>query len=39
MGDPDPAKAQAVVQAMMKMNKIVIADLQKAYESAGSMPR
>jgi len=32
MGDPDPAKSQAVMQAMMKMNKIVIADLQKAYD-------
>jgi predicted 3-demethylubiquinone-9 3-methyltransferase (glyoxalase superfamily) len=32
MSDPDPAKAQAVVEAMLKMNKIVIADLQKAYE-------
>src|SRR5438445_255214 len=32
MNDPDPAKAQAVVQAMMKMNKIVIADLRRAYE-------
>jgi len=32
MGDSDPAKSQAVMQAMMKMNKIVIADLQKAYD-------
>jgi predicted 3-demethylubiquinone-9 3-methyltransferase (glyoxalase superfamily) len=32
MGDPDPAKAQAVMQAMFKMDKIVIEDLQKAYE-------
>ena len=32
MGDPDPAKAQAVMQAMFKMSKIVIDDLQKAYE-------
>ena len=32
MGDPDAAKSQAVMQAMMKMNKIVIADLQKAYD-------
>ncbi|MBI3494075.1 MAG: VOC family protein [Acidobacteria bacterium] len=35
MSDPDPAKSQAVVQAMLKMNKIVIAELQKAYDSAG----
>ena len=32
MGDPDPAKSKAVFNAMMTMNKIVIADLQKAYE-------
>lgn len=32
MGDPDPAKSQAVMQAMLKMNKIVIKDLQKAYD-------
>ena len=31
MGDPDPAKAQRVVQAMLKMQKIIIADLEKAY--------
>jgi len=32
MGDPDPEKSNAVFQAMMKMEKIVIADLQKAHE-------
>jgi len=32
MSDPDPEKSKAVFQAMMKMNKIVIADLQRAYE-------
>jgi predicted 3-demethylubiquinone-9 3-methyltransferase (glyoxalase superfamily) len=32
MGDPDPAKAQRVVQAMLKMQKIIVADLQKAYD-------
>lgn len=32
MSDPDPAKSGAVVQAMLKMDKIVIEDLQKAYE-------
>jgi len=32
MGDPDPEKAQRVVQAMLKMKKIVIADLQEAYD-------
>jgi predicted 3-demethylubiquinone-9 3-methyltransferase (glyoxalase superfamily) len=31
MGDPDPIKSGAVVQAMMKMNKIVINDLKKAH--------
>jgi predicted 3-demethylubiquinone-9 3-methyltransferase (glyoxalase superfamily) len=30
MNDPDPARAQAVVHAMLQMKKIVIADLQKA---------
>ena len=34
MSDPDPRKSQAVMQAMLKMNKIVIADLQKAYEGS-----
>jgi predicted 3-demethylubiquinone-9 3-methyltransferase (glyoxalase superfamily) len=33
MSDPDPRKSQAVMQAMLKMNKIVIADLQKAYDA------
>lgn len=32
MGDPDPEKSQRVMQAMLKMQKIIIADLQKAYE-------
>jgi predicted 3-demethylubiquinone-9 3-methyltransferase (glyoxalase superfamily) len=32
MSDPDPEKSKAVVQAMLKMNKIVIEDLKKAYE-------
>ena len=31
MGDPNPIKSQAVVQAMMKMNKIVVDDLKKAH--------
>lgn len=34
MGDPDPVKAQRVVQAMLKMQKIIIADLQRAYDGA-----
>ncbi len=33
MGDPDPAKAQRVVQAMLKMSKIDIAGLKEAYEA------
>lgn len=32
MGDPDPVRAGRVMQAMLKMHKIVIADLQKAYD-------
>ncbi|MBU8882437.1 VOC family protein [Kaistella sp. DKR-2] len=31
MNDSDPEKAQKVMEAMMKMQKIVIADLEKAY--------
>jgi predicted 3-demethylubiquinone-9 3-methyltransferase (glyoxalase superfamily) len=31
MGDPDPEKAQAVFDAITKMDKIVIADLEKAH--------
>lgn len=34
MGDPNPAKAQAVVQAMLGMNKIEIAGLREAYEQS-----
>ncbi len=32
MGDPDPAKSQRVMQAMMKMDKIIIKDLEEAYK-------
>ena len=32
MGDPDPKKSKAVFDAMMKMKKIVIADLERAHE-------
>ena len=31
MSDPDPAKAQRVVQAMLKMSKIIVADLEAAH--------
>lgn len=33
MNDPDQNKSQKVVQAMMKMQKIIIADLEAAYNS------
>ena len=33
MSDPDQEKAQKVVQAMMRMQKIVIKDLEDAYNS------
>ncbi|AJW61557.1 3-demethylubiquinone-9 3-methyltransferase [Elizabethkingia miricola] len=33
MNDIDPAKSQKVVQAMLKMQKIIIADLEAAYNS------
>jgi len=32
MGDNDPAKAQRVMQAVLKMTKIDIAALQRAYD-------
>lgn len=32
MGDPDPEKSQRVLQAMLKMQKIIVADLQKAHD-------
>jgi predicted 3-demethylubiquinone-9 3-methyltransferase (glyoxalase superfamily) len=32
MSDSDPAKAKRVMEAMMKMVKLDIAELQKAYE-------
>ena len=34
MGDPDPAKAGRVMQAMLQMNKIEIAALRQAYVEA-----
>ena len=32
MGDPDPEKSTRVREAMFKMQKIIVADLQKAYD-------
>jgi predicted 3-demethylubiquinone-9 3-methyltransferase (glyoxalase superfamily) len=32
--DPDPAKSQAVIKAMLGMGKLVVADLQAAYDAA-----
>jgi len=32
MGDPDPEKSQRVMQAMLKMNKIVVKELKQAYD-------
>lgn len=34
MGDPDPKKANAVFEAMLKMDKIIVKDLEKAHNSA-----
>lgn len=35
IGDPDRTKADRAVQAMLKMRKIVIADLESAFHGAG----
>jgi predicted 3-demethylubiquinone-9 3-methyltransferase (glyoxalase superfamily) len=34
MGDPNPAKAQSVMQAMLQMKKIEVSGLQTAYDQA-----
>ena len=34
MSDPDPEKAERVRDAMLKMKKIIVADLQKAYDAS-----
>lgn len=34
MSDPNPKKSAAVMQAMMKMKKIIIKDIQAAYDNA-----
>ena len=36
LSDPDPARAGAAMQAMMKMNKITIADMENAAAGVGS---
>jgi predicted 3-demethylubiquinone-9 3-methyltransferase (glyoxalase superfamily) len=33
MGDPDPEKSGRVMQAMLKMQKIIVADLKKAHNN------
>ena len=33
MGDPDPVKSQRVMQAMLQMQKIIVADLESAYNN------
>lgn len=38
IGDPNPVKSKAVLDAMLKMKKIVIAELQMAYDNAGASP-
>lgn len=32
IGDPDPVKSKRVMDAMLKMKKIIVADLQMAYD-------
>jgi predicted 3-demethylubiquinone-9 3-methyltransferase (glyoxalase superfamily) len=34
LGDDDPTKAEAVMEAMLRMGKIEIAELQRAYDAA-----
>lgn len=34
MGDPDPEKSKRVVNAMLQMKKIVVADLRKAHDGS-----
>jgi predicted 3-demethylubiquinone-9 3-methyltransferase (glyoxalase superfamily) len=34
VSDPDPAKSQAVMKAMLGMRKLVVSELQEAYDSA-----
>jgi predicted 3-demethylubiquinone-9 3-methyltransferase (glyoxalase superfamily) len=34
IGDPDPVKSKRVINAMLQMHKIIVADLQKAYDGS-----
>ena len=34
LSDPDPEKAKRVMEAMLQMKKIIIADLERAYEGS-----
>ncbi|NWG34763.1 MAG: VOC family protein [Chloroflexi bacterium] len=36
MSDPNPVKSQRVMGAMLQMKKIIVADLQKAYDGVSS---
>lgn len=36
MSDPDPKKSTAVMQAMLKMDKMIIADLERAHEETAA---
>jgi predicted 3-demethylubiquinone-9 3-methyltransferase (glyoxalase superfamily) len=36
MSNPDPVKSQRVMDAMLQMKKIIVADLQKAYDGVSS---
>jgi predicted 3-demethylubiquinone-9 3-methyltransferase (glyoxalase superfamily) len=33
MGDPDPVKSQRVMQAMLQMQRIIVADLERAHDN------
>jgi predicted 3-demethylubiquinone-9 3-methyltransferase (glyoxalase superfamily) len=37
LGDPDPEKSQRVMQAMLKMKKIEIADLERAAAATAAV--
>jgi predicted 3-demethylubiquinone-9 3-methyltransferase (glyoxalase superfamily) len=39
LGDPDPQKSNRVMQAMLRMTKIEIAGLQRAYDNSNAAPK